>query len=188
MNINEVKHDKCDWSSDTSLYLQSGINVLSACHFTYSPKTRLEQDFRKSLIISYRVNALQLNFLEILRYRNYIVVSQKFKLKLISAKFLLPMIFRNELSITLSTLWSGAAVIIRSCLLPAMWVGQHNNRSQPCRLQKSRPSRSCRSVGVTVSNHAETFDFLFWLQQRQNQCGYTCTHVYTLKWLSYILR
>ena len=41
---------------------------------------------------------------------SYIVFSQKFKLKLISAKFLLPMIFRNELSITLSTLWIFEAV------------------------------------------------------------------------------
>ena len=38
----------------------------SACHFTYSPKTQQELNFGKSLIISYRVNALQLNFLEIL--------------------------------------------------------------------------------------------------------------------------
>ena len=37
---------------------------------------------------------------------SYIVISQKFKLKLISAKFLLPMISRNELSTTLSALWS----------------------------------------------------------------------------------
>ena len=66
MNINEVKHDKCDWCSDTSIYLQSGINVLSVCHVTYSPKTQQDKNFRKSLIISYRVNALQLNFLEIL--------------------------------------------------------------------------------------------------------------------------
>ena len=73
----------------------------SACHFTYSPKTQEEQIFRKSLIISYRVNALQLNFLEILLL-SYIVVSQKFKLKIIGAKFLLPMISRNELSVTLS--------------------------------------------------------------------------------------
>ena len=36
---------------------------------------------------------------------SYIVVSQKFELKLISAKFILPMISRNELAITLSTLW-----------------------------------------------------------------------------------
>ena len=35
----------------------------------------------------------------------YIFVSQKFKLKLISANFLFPMIALNELSITLSTLW-----------------------------------------------------------------------------------
>ena len=49
-------------------YLQSGINVLSACHFTYSPKTQEEQNFRKSFIISCTVNALQLNFLEILCY------------------------------------------------------------------------------------------------------------------------
>ena len=34
---------------------------------------------------------------------SYIVVSQKFKLKLISAKFLLAIISRNEPSITLST-------------------------------------------------------------------------------------
>ena len=54
MNINEVKHDKCDWSSDTSLCLHSSINVLSACHFTYSTKMQQEQSFRKSLIISYR--------------------------------------------------------------------------------------------------------------------------------------
>ena len=66
MNINKVKRDKCDLSSDTSLYLQSGINLIRTCHFTYSPKTKQEQNFRKSLIISYRVNALQLNFLEIL--------------------------------------------------------------------------------------------------------------------------
>ena len=33
------------------------------------------------------------------------IVSQKFKLKLISAKFLLNMISGNELSITLYTLW-----------------------------------------------------------------------------------
>ena len=68
MNINEVKHDKCDLSSDTSLYLQSGINVLSACHFTYSPLTQQEQNFRNSLIILYRVNAQKLHFLEILCY------------------------------------------------------------------------------------------------------------------------
>ena len=41
-------------------------------------------------------------------YRNtllsFIVISQKFELKLINAKFFLPMISRNELSITLSTL------------------------------------------------------------------------------------
>ena len=36
---------------------------------------------------------------------SYIVVSQTFKLKLINANFLLPMISHNELSITLSTLW-----------------------------------------------------------------------------------
>ena len=66
ININKVKHDNCFWSSYTSLYLQSGINVLSACHFTYSTKTQAEQNFRKSIIISYRVNALQLNFLDLL--------------------------------------------------------------------------------------------------------------------------
>ena len=47
MNINKVKHDKCDLSNDTSLYLQSGRNVLSACYFTYSPKTEQEQNFIK---------------------------------------------------------------------------------------------------------------------------------------------
>ena len=75
MKINKVEHDKCDWSSDTSLYLQSGINVLSACYFTYLPKTQQEQNFRKSLIISYGVNALQLNFLKILCY--HILLSHK---------------------------------------------------------------------------------------------------------------
>ena len=64
----KVKHDKCDWSSATALYLQSGINVFSADHFTYSHKTQQEQNFRKSLIISCRVNVLQLNFLKILCY------------------------------------------------------------------------------------------------------------------------
>ena len=39
---------------------------------------------------------------------SHIVFSQKFKLKLISGTFLLPMISRNELSITLSTLWYNA--------------------------------------------------------------------------------
>ena len=68
MNINEVKHDMCDWSSDTSLYFQSAINVLNACHFTYSPKTQQEHNFRKSSIISYWVNAWQLNFLKIFCY------------------------------------------------------------------------------------------------------------------------
>ena len=63
MNIYKVKHDKCDCKSATSLYLQFSINVLSACHFTYSPKTQQEQNFGKVLIISYRINALQLNFL-----------------------------------------------------------------------------------------------------------------------------
>ena len=36
---------------------------------------------------------------------SFIVVSQKFKLKLIRAYLLLPMIFRNELCITLYTPW-----------------------------------------------------------------------------------
>ena len=129
------------WSSDTSLYLQSGINVLSACHFTYSPKMQQEKNFRKPLIISYRVNALQLYFLEILYYfkqfwnnfkqffhilLSYIVVSQKFKLNLISAKFLLSMISCNELSITLSTLYvltffDSLFVLFQSCCSSA-WV------------------------------------------------------------------
>ena len=102
MNINEVKHDKCDRSSDTSLYLQSGINVLRACHFTCSSKTQQEQNFRKSLIISYRDKCTATKF-----SRNtllsYIVVSQKLKLKLITAKFLFPMISRNELSMIILT-------------------------------------------------------------------------------------
>ena len=43
MNINDLKHDKCDWSSDTSLlYLQSDLKILSACRFTYLPKTQQE--------------------------------------------------------------------------------------------------------------------------------------------------
>ena len=32
---NKVKHDNFDWSIETSHYLQSTINVLKACHFTY---------------------------------------------------------------------------------------------------------------------------------------------------------
>ena len=56
----------------------------------------------KNLIISYRVNELQLNFLEIL--------------KLISAKFLLPMISSNELSLTLSTVWT-------TLVLFTQWMG-----------------------------------------------------------------
>ena len=85
-----------------TLYLQSGIDVLNVCHFTYSPKTQQEQNFRKSLIISYRVNALQLYILEILCY-HILSSAKKFKLKLISAQFFLTMISLNELSITLST-------------------------------------------------------------------------------------
>ena len=50
LNINKLKHDKCDWSSDTSLYLQSSINVLNARHFAYSQIPKLEQNFKKSLI------------------------------------------------------------------------------------------------------------------------------------------
>ena len=50
--INKVKHD---WSSDTSLYLQSSIDAVIAYHFTYSQIPEREQNFRKSLIISYRV-------------------------------------------------------------------------------------------------------------------------------------
>ena len=65
------------------LHYKSSINVLNACHFTYSPN---EQHFRKSLIISFRVNALQLNFLELYTVI-VIVVSRKFKLKLRSANF-----------------------------------------------------------------------------------------------------
>ena len=34
-------------------FILSGINVLSECHFTYSPKMKQEQNFRKSLIISF---------------------------------------------------------------------------------------------------------------------------------------
>ena len=36
----------------------------------------------------------------------FIITCVKFKLKLMSAKFFLPMISNNELSITLSTQWS----------------------------------------------------------------------------------
>ena len=105
MNVNKVKHDKCNRPSDTSLYLQSGINVLSSCHFTYSPKTQHEHNFWKSLLISHRVNALQLNFLEILCY--HILSSHKSLAQINNkCKVLIPMISRNELFITFSTLWS----------------------------------------------------------------------------------
>ena len=99
LNIIKVKHDKRDCSSDTSLYLQSSINILNACYFTYSPNEEWEQHLRKSLIISYRVNELEFSRITLA----FIFVSQKFKLKLISVKCLLPMIFHNELSITLCT-------------------------------------------------------------------------------------
>ena len=65
MNINKVKHEKCNWSSDTSLYLQPSKNVLNAYYVAYSPKVQVQrnQHFKKSLIISNIVYALQLNFL-----------------------------------------------------------------------------------------------------------------------------
>ena len=103
-------HDKYQWGKTQQMPLiQWHITLFTVwykrfkCHFTYSPKTQQEENFTKSLITSYRVNARQLNFLEILCF--HILSSQKFKLKLISAIFLLPMISRNELSITLSTLY-----------------------------------------------------------------------------------
>ena len=49
---------------------------------------------------------------------------------------------------------SGIYVITRSSLLPAMWVGQQTNCSQPDRFQKSRVSCPYRSVGETNSNHS----------------------------------
>ena len=54
---------------------------------------------------------------------------------------------------------SGASVITRSSLLPAMWVGQQTNCSQRDRLQKSKASRPCRSVGKTDSYHSEWWAF-----------------------------
>ena len=51
-------------------------------------------------------------------------------------------------------LLSGTSVITISSPLPAMWVGQRTNCSQPDRLQKSRTSRPYRSVGET-DNHSE---------------------------------
>ena len=78
MNMNQVKHGKCDWSRDTSLYLQSSINVLNECHFTYSPN---EQRERKSLSISYRVKCTS-NQISKITSSSFIVVSEKLKLKL----------------------------------------------------------------------------------------------------------
>ena len=63
-----VKHNNYDSFSDTSLYLKFKINVLNACHFTYSPEPDRGQNFRKSLIVSYGVNALQLTYKELLGY------------------------------------------------------------------------------------------------------------------------
>ena len=54
---------------------------------------------------------------------------------------------------------SGTSVITRSSLLPAMWMGQRTNCSQADRLQKSRASHPCRSVGETDSNHSEWWAF-----------------------------
>ena len=138
ININKVKHDNWDRSSDTSLYLQSGINALSACHFTYSPKTQQEQNFRKSLTISCRIK-LQLNFLKILYH--YIVVWQKFKLILISSIFLLRMISFHALSIALSTLSGGSVLSVLTQFL--------SNRSQyvlvdGCRVNWSTLCQECR--------------------------------------------
>ena len=69
-DIKKVQQDKCDESGGTSLYLQSSINVLNACHFTYSliKYEDHEHHLKKSLIILYRGNTLQLNFLELLCY------------------------------------------------------------------------------------------------------------------------
>ena len=48
--------------------LQSRTNVLNAGQFTYSPDEERKQNFRKSLIIQHRVNALQIHFIELLCY------------------------------------------------------------------------------------------------------------------------
>ena len=59
------------------------------CHFTYSPNEQRERHFRKSLIISYKIDALQLNFLELLYYYLLLTHERLIKLKLISEKCLL---------------------------------------------------------------------------------------------------
>ena len=99
MNINKVQHDECDWSIDTYIYLHSSINVLNGCHFTYSQIPEREQNFRKILnyfTLSQRrataFSRITLSFLD---------VSKRFKLKLMSAKFLLLLISRNELFLTI---------------------------------------------------------------------------------------
>ena len=38
---NSVKHDKWDWSSDTSLYLKYSKNIFNVCYVTYSPRVTL---------------------------------------------------------------------------------------------------------------------------------------------------
>ena len=93
MNINRYNTASAIKPVTYLLNLLSSINVLSECYFTHSPKTQQEQNFKKSLIIPYRVKTLQLAFLEILGH--HICRLTKFKLKLISAKFFLPMILRN---------------------------------------------------------------------------------------------
>ena len=119
MSINKVKHDKRDWSIDTSLYLQSNIKVLIARHFTYSQIPEREQNFRKALIISYRVSALHATKFSRIILLSFLDVSQKSKLKLISDIFGLPMISRCELSITLNVLCSLWTSTQCSTFLPA---------------------------------------------------------------------
>ena len=55
---------------------------------------------------------------------------------------------------------SRASIIKRSSLLPAMWVEQLTNCSQPDIIQKSKASRLCRSVCDTGSNHSEWWAFV----------------------------
>ena len=61
-------HDKCDGSSDTSLYLRSIMNVLNKCHFIYSQIPEREQNLGKSLLISCTVKCTATNFVEFLCY------------------------------------------------------------------------------------------------------------------------
>ena len=90
MNINKGNH-KHLICCDTSFYQQSGVNILNSCYFTYSLKEKREQHFRKSFIISCRVNELQLNFLELLCY-NFLSSHKSLSSNPRRQKFLPPMI------------------------------------------------------------------------------------------------